>query len=566
MSKFLPIPIGIDDFKEIIESKCYYVDKTLLIKEFWVDLIGSKVILAPRPRRFGKTLNLSMLQYFFERTENSYAYLFEKTNIWKDVTIPAEQGQWPVIFITFKDVKEKTWQEAFDKIISLLIDEIKRTLKPILTSFDKDNQDTYHAIIQKTASITDYKNSLKFITEMLQKHYQKDVIVLIDEYDTPIISAHLNHYYDDMVNFIRGLLAPALKNNKFLKKAFLTGITRTAKEGIFSGLNNFDLCTILNKSFSDQFGFTQEEVNQILKAYDLSAKSEEIKSWYNGYSFGTQQIYNPWSILKCVKEEGFLDLYWANTSDNALIASLIARTSNPIKDELQKLLVGGEVLDKEIDESVTLKDVKSNPQNIWGLLLFTGYLTTKGFVIENSGMAHQKKLYKLTIPNEEIMALYQKLITGAITEAIEYSDILELFSALTTGDTSIFEKLLQEYIRNIASYHDLPKDHVEMSIHLFVLGLLAGLNHRFIIQSNRESGDGRYDIMLMPRTEKDYGVVIEFKKSPLKTLNQAALKALKQIKKNDYIAQLRTFGYQGKILCYGIATTGKKLIVKLETV
>ncbi len=566
MSQFLPISIGIDDFKEIIETKCYYVDKTMLIKEFWVDLVGSKVILAPRPRRFGKTLNLSMLKYFFERTTNSYAYLFEKTNIWKDAKMRAEQGQWPVIFITFKDVKEKTWAEAYDKIISLVIDEVIRTIEPIVASLHPIYQVKYQELIQKTGTITDYKNSLKFMTEMLKKHYNKEVIVLIDEYDTPIITAYMNDYYEDTVDFIRGLLSPALKSNTFLKKAFLTGITRTAKEGIFSGLNNFDLCTILNKSFSEHFGFTEEEVNHILKAYDLQAKREDIKSWYNGYSFGTQQMYNPWSVLKCIKEGGVLDLYWANTSDNRLIISLIARASDPIKDELEKLLVGTEDINKEIDEGVTLTNIKSNSQNIWSLLLFTGYLTTRGFTIVDPGTDHEKKLYKLARPNREIIKLYQRLITETITEAIEQSDILELFSALTTGEASIVEKLLQEYIRNIASYHDLPKDHVEMSIHLFVLGLLAGLNHRFIIQSNRESGDGRYDIMLMPRTEKDYGIVIEFKKSPLKTLNQAAEKALKQIKKNDYIAQLRTFGYQGKVFCYGIAATGKKLVVKMETI
>ncbi len=566
MSTFLPVPIGITSFKEMIESKSYYVDKTLLIKEFWVNLAGSKVILAPRPRRFGKTLNLSMLKFFFERTEDSYAYLFEKTNIWKDVSIQAQQGQWPIIFITFKDIKEKTWEEAYIKILSLLIDEIKRTIKPIFKTLDEDNQTQYHKLTQETARITDYKNSLKFMTEMLQKHYKKEVIVLIDEYDTPIITAHLNHYYENMVDFIRGFLSPALKDNEFLKKAFLTGITRTAKEGIFSGLNNFNVCTMLNETFSDKFGFTQEEVDQILNAYNLDSKREEIKAWYNGYYFGNTHIYNPWSIVHTIEKKGELDLYWANTSDNALVISLIARANNQIKDELEKLLIGTEDINKEIDEGVTLKDIKSNPQSIWSLLLFTGYLTTKGFIMVDPGTIHQKKLYKLTLPNREIIVLYQKLITGAITQAIEHSDIIELFSALTMGDTFILEKLLQEFIRNICSYHDLPKDHVEMSIHLFVLGLLAGLNHRFIIQSNRESGEGRYDIMLMPRTEKDYGIVIEFKKSSLKTLNQAAQKALKQIQKKDYIAQLRTFGYQGKILCYGIATTGKKLLVKMDTV
>jgi len=572
-SIFPPIPIGVEDYKEIIDNKSAYIDKTLLIKEFWQD--GGKVILTPRPRRFGKTLNLSMLKYFFEKTDQNNANIFENTNIWTDPEFRDLQGQFPVIFLTFKDIKVDSWKEAYEEFINLLTINIEKLLSPIYPSLTPVEQKWYARLVDRSATEADYSDSLLYATVILERHYQKKVIILIDEYDAPIIEAYIKNYYEKMIKFMRSLLSKALKTNSALQKAFLTGITRIAKEDIFSGLNNLSIYTVLNVEYSDKFGFTQKEVDQLLVGYDLVDKKDEIKNWYDGYMFGETNIYNPWSLLNCIKNKGIFKAYWVNTSDNKLVKNIIANSNEKIKKELELLLQNNVIINKEIDEGVTFSDFDNNDQEPWSFLLFTGYLTTTSHTIIDDNY-----YYTLAIPNKEIEKLYQNLIFQALSTNISFAKLKELFEALITGDKKIVEQYLQEFIAKACSSLDVAKNDLERNIHMFVLGLLAGLSSRYIIQSNRsphlsagtpncESGDGRYDIMLMPRNPHDPGILIEFKRTTEDdnaTLATLAQKALEQIKNLNYKTQLKDFGYQGSIFCYGIAVCGKKLIVAMEII
>jgi len=565
MSQTQLIPIGVEDYKEIIDNKNVYVDKTLLIKEFWQD--GGKVILTPRPRRFGKTLNLSMLKYFFEKTNQDTSDLFKNTNIWKDPEYQALQGQYPVIFLTFKDIKAGSWESAFAEFVSLLLKNIEKLLSPIYVSLTLSEQKWYTRLLEGSATETDYTDSLFHATTILERHYQKKVIVLIDEYDAPIIKAYLNNYYEKMIEFIDNLLSKVLKTNPALQKGFLTGISRIAKEGIFSGLNHLSVYTILNVEYADKFGFTQKEVDQLLTNYNLTDKRDEIKNWYDGYRFGDINVYNPWSLLKCIKHNGDFNTYWVNTSNNDLIRDLIARSGQAIKDDIEILLQGKEIVDKEIDEGITLRDLKNNIQNVqgfWSIFLFTGYLTATSRIFKN-----RRYFYTLALPNEEITLLYEKLITEAINQTLISGQLVELFTAFMTGDQYQLTILLQEFIVYSCSTYDFPSNDPERSIHMLVLGLLAGLSDRYMIKSNRESGHGRYDIMLISRTPQDPGIVIEFKRAKSEDKIELALKAqeaLEQIRDKSYVTDIRGSGYCGPVFCYGIAVFHKHVVINMEVV
>jgi len=559
-SSYPPIPIGVDDYKKLIDNENFYVDKTLLIKEFWQK--GTEVTLIPRPRRFGKTLNLSMLKYFFEKTDQDTSYLFEKTNIWQDPKYRALQAQFPVIFITFKDVKLDSWELAYEKLKNLLTIHIEKLVTPIYTSLTFSQQKWYTRILEGTATEADYTDSLLYATTILEHHYQKKVIILIDEYDAPITHSYPKGYYDRMIGFMTNLLSAALKSNTALKKGLLTGITRIAKAGIFSGLNHISVCTVLNNKYSDKFGFTQEEVDQLLVSYDLVDKKNDIKRWYDGYIFGQTNMYNPWSLLSYIENENVFQTYWVNTSSNDLVTNIIANANPEVKDEMELLLQGNHLLDKEIDEGVTLRDIDKKNQEPWSFLLFTGYVTSISNIFKNN-----KHYYTLALPNLEIAELYKELVLTALSNTISFAKLKNLFEAFILGDKKMVELYLQEFIENSCSSHDTRKDELEWRIHMFVLGLLAGLSDRYIIQSNRESGDGRYDIMLMPRKPQDPGILIEFKRATSKkTVATLAQAALEQIKNLGYETQLRTLNYHGPILCYGIAIYGKHVAVNRETI
>lgn len=554
------LPLGISDFQKIITGNYFYIDKTLLIDELW--RATGEVILIPRPRRFGKTLNISMLRYFFEKSSTDTSYLFKNTKIWTLENYRTLQGSLPVIFLSFKDIKEETYGAAYDKFVYTIAEEFKRHRSIIFSkTVPEEEAAEYKAVMNKNASLAEISNSLKFLSHMLRNHYDSEVMILIDEYDSPLHSAYAHGYYKEMVNFLRSLLSAVLKDNTALKRGILTGILRTAKEGIFSGLNNLNVCSLLSDNFQDKFGFTLEEVDYLLEEAHLNKELDAIKSWYNSYRCGNTSLYNPWSLLKCVDEKGALRPYWANTSDNVLIKKIIATADSKVKEELEALLQGTPVT-KEIFESFSFPEIDRNSSIVWSLLLFSGYITfTKHELIDGKDMCD------LAIPNKEINVLYTHLIQLIFKESLREHHINDLIEALITGNLDVVNTLLQEFIMYSMSFYDIPDTEPERSYHLFILGLLVMLKESYDITSNRESGYGRYDIMLIPKDSSNPGIVIEFKKAEgisQDQLSEAADAALNQIRTKRYAEILHKKGIS-KVFCYGIAVKGKALLAKISS-
>jgi hypothetical protein len=550
------LPIGISDFSKLIKGDYYYVDKTLLIKEILES--SGEVQLIPRPRRFGKTLNLSMLKYFFEKTDHDNSALFTHTKIWQDENYRKHQGKYPVIYLTFKDVKEEKWEIAYKKIVSLISREFERHIvlaKKHLSAFQLNK---YTAIIEERADLVDYHNSLFILTKLLHEAYNEQVIVLIDEYDAPIHAGYAHGYYQDTIQFMRSFLTPALKDNDSLNRGILTGILRTAKEGIFSGLNNLKVYSLLNNTFQDKFGFTQQEVERLFNDFNLSPLLDDAQQWYNGYTFGSTTIYNPWSLLMCISEQGAFQPYWVNTSDNLVIKKLLTLSDIEVKTDFE-LLLSGKSVAKVVDEAIIFPGIEKNDQALWSLFLFTGYLTYTSCEL-NEGIT----TCSLTIPNKEIKFLYNNFIKEIVQGLLKTAKVTTFVKALTTGDVETFGILLQEFVLNSISFYDLPINEAEKSYHLFVLGLLALLADSYQIKSNRESGHGRYDIMLIPHDKNNLGIVIEFKKATEKeTLEIAAQRALEQINNKKYAQELIASGIK-HIKAYGIAFKGKDVLVLAE--
>ena len=549
------LPIGISDYKEIITKDYYFVDKTLLIQEL-LD-IKYKVYLLCRPRRFGKTLNLSMLKYFFEKTDKSNAHLFASKKIWQNEKSRNEQGKYPVIFISFKDIKDDNWENAYQHILDLIMIEFEYHEQFLLPKLTARQAKKYSMIADGQASQVTYASSLLFLSEILFAHYGQEVVVLLDEYDTPIHTAYKHNYYDKMVNFIKTLFSKVLKDNKCLKSGVLTGILRTAKEGIFSDLNNLYVCTMLSDEFSDKFGFTQEEVETLMFEQKVPVSIEDIKNWYNGYRVGEKTlIYNPWSILNCTSKNGKFMTYWVNTSGNDLIKDLIARADSNTKAELELLLTDAPII-KTIDEAFTFAGINQTGTALWSLLLFSGYLT----YIKRE-LIRGKYECLLALPNYEIKELYRDFITEIFHKAfLNSTNIQEFFKALISGQTLLVQELLQMFIVNHMSTFDLAVSQPEISYHMFVLGLLVAFEGEYSVRSNRESGYGRYDVMLIPHDKSKVGVVIEFKTARRQTLDQAVDDAILQIQDKQYASELRAQGVVN-IIGYGVAFAGKELFVK----
>lgn len=550
------LPIGLSDYKELIQANYYYVDKTLFIKEF-IDT-PAKVILIPRPRRFGKTLNISMLRYFFEKTDQKKEFLFSDKKIWQYEDVKIHQGQYPVIYLTFKDIKSNDWELAYNDIAKLIQNEFDRHSRFLLPKLSEFELKQYKSILDGNANQSDIQDSLLFLSKLLFQYEDKKVIFLLDEYDTPIHTAYTNGYYDQMIKFMGTLLSKVLKDNVFLERGLLTGILYLAKAGIFSGLNNLDVYNVTDTKFEDKFGFTGDQIKEILLYYDQFKIYEDLKYWYNGYNFGNcTQLYNPWSVIQCIDKNGAFKLYWVNTSENSLIKELIAKADQTGKKEFEDIL-NNKPLIKTIDDSVILPDLKSFGNAIWDLLLYAGYLTYTTCDLAISG----KKQCSLKIPNNEIRQLYIDLIKSIFTQSITSNQASELLKAIVTGETETLQELLQSFVINSMSTYDIPSSEPEKSYHLFILGLLVGLMDNYEIKSNRESGYGRYDIMLIPKKLNQTGVIIEFKKvSSGETLEIAAQKGLEQIEHKNYAQELKSRSVQN-IVKYGIAFEGKKVLVK----
>lgn len=552
------LPIGLSDYKKLIDDDFYYVDKTLFINDLLTK--GGHVNLFPRPRRFGKTLNLSMIKCFFEKTETPHAYLFEDKKIWTVESAKKHFGAYPVIFLTFKSIKEECWDNAYKKMVRLIADEFRRH-HYLLDSLDAHEKDIFNQLVSEQADEARYGTSLLFLSRLLNRYHQTNVIILIDEYDAPIHEAFLRGYYDKVITFMRSFLGDGLKNNNHLKLGVITGILRTAKEGIFSGLNNLEVFTILRNETADYFGFTEREIQQLLADYHLSATLDQFKTWYNGYFIVNSKIYNPWSSLNCVKNNGDLLPYWVNTSDNALIKKIIAQAQPDIKQACSELLSGKPLPNVPIEESMVLPGMLKNSNDIWNLMLFAGYLTVSSQHIEE-GIRYAD----LIIPNKELTVLFKKIITDLFQEAVGFADVGHVEDALRRGDGKLFETLFSKFILVSMSSFDIPAEEPENSYHLFALGLLVVFTHRYSVRSNRESGYGRYDIMLIPHDKKEQGIVIEFKKKDKhETLEECTDRALEQINSKGYATELQALGITNIVL-FGIGCHKKEVLLKQQPI
>ncbi len=550
------LPIGLSDYKQLIEEDWYYIDKTLLIE----DLInyGGLVSLITRPRRFGKTLNLSMLKYFFEKANDSNEHLFVDKKIWSVSKARALQGKFPVIFMTFKGVKETTWESTYEKFIHLIAKEYRRHEylldSPALSPNEKA---IFTRIVLLLSSEAEYHMSLVYLSNFLERHHGEKAIILIDEYDAPVHGALFHGYYEKVACFVRSFLGDGLKDNSSLKLGVISGILRTAKEGIFSGLNNPKVFTILQERFADKFGFTDGEIDQLLNDYKLDKIKEDFKSWYNGYLIGETCIYNPWSSLGCVDEQGKLQPYWVNTSDNALVAKLIATASPQIKEACVELFKGNVLPEIRIEENMVLPGMVGNPNSIWSLLLFSGYLTAASYKL-SEGMQYGN----LVIPNKEIQILFEDLVDKLFRQSLGQSEVAVLEEALRKADGGLFSTMLSKFMTQSMSWHDISENEPESSYHLFVLGLLVVFSNSYSIRSNRESGYGRYDIVLVPHDLSRPGIVIEFKKKEAnETLEECAERALEQIVQKKYAAELQSAGIKN-IALFAIAFHKKEVLLK----
>jgi len=569
------IPVGISDFKDMVTGNYYYVDKTLLIKDI-IDK-GDKILLVPRPRRFGKTLNISMLKYFYDccpETEridvnkqtaplNHYGELFTSLGI-RDAGSEYidKQGKFPVIFLSFRNIKELDWETCYYKLTQLIQDEYNRHYYLLSSSELIDNEKDYlKKIIDLEGNKGDYETSLEKLMKFLYRYYGERVVILIDEYDAPVHAGFNNGYYDQIINFIRNFLSGGLKDtDKYLEKSVLTGIMRIAKESIFSGLNNLGVFTLTSEEFDDKFGFTEKEVETMLTDFNLLHRYEEIQKWYNGYRFGTRVIYNPWSIINFLSSKtNELKPYWVNTSDNQIIDSLLSKGGNELKEELE-LLLQGESIEKIIDENIVLKDIFNREDLLWSFLLMGGYLKqTRLKRHETSG----KILYSLSIPNLEVRTTYLQIVENYFSRKIENKKMEIMLKALIDGDIDIFEEMLRKVVAGIFSYHDLSGE-PEKVYHALVAGLLVWISDTHEIKSNRESGYGRYDIMIIPRDPAKTGYVIEFKSvrtSVSETVETAVKSALKQIEEKKYETELMERGI-AKVKKLAIVFNGKDVYVR----
>ena len=551
------LPIGISDFREIIEDNYYYADKSLLVKEL-VDN-GSKTVLFPRPRRFGKTLGLSMLRYFYEKTEQDTSGLFHQLAIWEQgEAYTRKQGQYPVIYLTFKDIKSRDWAECSIKLKEVISGEYLRH-KSLLNAewMDSHEKKVYREIIDFHAGPSSYENSLRKLSAWLESQYGQKTVILIDEYDTPIQQGYLHGYYDEVIDFMRNLLGSALKDNISLEKGVLTGILRVAKESIFSGLNNLEVCSVLVPDYSTRFGLLESEVEAMLEYYEVGVAPEEVKDWYNGYVFGGTTIYNPWSLINfAAKWRNGLQPYWVNTSSNDLVRQILTESGPEVKKELERL-VQGESIRKTVDDNIVFRDIRSSVNALWSFLLFSGYLKIKTDTLVE-GIHH----CDLLIPNREVAVLYRQIILGWFETSIHSEHHRMMLEALLNGETDTFEDIFQDIMLKTFSMFDIGGEEPEKVYHAFVLGLLVSLRDTHEVKSNRESGYGRYDVMLIPKNPCKKGIIIEFKKAKRgETLEDAVVAALRQIEEKNYESELQIRGVHD-ILKLGIAFEGKKVCIR----
>ncbi len=556
----MEFPIGIDDFQKVRKGGYSFVDKSLFIKEIMQN--GAEVLLITRPRRFGKTLNLSMLYYFLSNNYFGNENLFEGLGITKDEEFcNTHQHQYPAIFITFKDVKEPNFQEASERIEGL-IKELYIEHRYLLEGdvLYPEEKVTYMALLNKAGSLDDLKSSIKLLSSYLERKFEKKPIILIDEYDTPIQEAYLKEYYSDMVSLMRGLFGSALKGNKSLEKAIITGITRVAQESLFSGLNNFRVYSVLQKKYGQYFGFSEKEVLKLISDSEQTISIEPIKEWYNGYQIGQYTLYNPWSIINCLTDKGELKPYWRNTSSNDLIKKLLDNADTSIKTQFEQLLQGL-IVERPISENLVFPDIEKREEALWSLLLYAGYLK-----VLSSRVSGFETLAQLAIPNKEVSSVYEGIIAQWFSQGMTLDSYKRFVRSLMDGNVVEFKKELSDYIMGTVSYFDLGKNRPEEVFHMFLVGLVMGFKDDYIIQSNRESGLGRVDVMFIPKDKKRRGILLEFKTSAtIELLLEKAQEALKQIKDRKYKETFKQHNISS-VLAIGLAFCGKQMELVHENI
>ena len=550
------LPIGISDYKKLIEEDYYYVDKTDFIRQVIED--GSLITLLPRPRRFGKTLNLSTLRYFFEKTEgNIYRPLFEGKSIerWKD--FDRYQGKYPVIMITLKDCKGETFDETLLLLARELQSEYIRHDYLREHIGQKDYLAQFLRLQNREAAPDEMTGSLRLLSELLTSYWGMPPLVLLDEYDTPIHVAFDKGYYDRMIGFMRNFMSLVFKDNTDIFRGVITGILRVSKESIFSGLNNIDVDTILELPMCTSFGFTQEEIDRVLTDYSLGGQKDEVKNWYNGYLFGDQTVYNPWSVLSFINKGGVLAPYWVNTGSDVLLRHLLADGPSQIRKGVESL-IQGEPVRSVINDKLAFPDLLAKPSNIWSFMLFSGYLKASAPALNQDDLFE----YDLQIPNREVKTVYRTIIQSWIDGGPVKNDRLELMlQALRAGDIEYFEELLNDFVVHTFSYYDTNGREPEKVYQAFLLGMLAGMSD-YEVSSNRESGFGRYDILLRPKGGKGQAVIMELKRlRPNETVEKALSSALQQIEDKHYDTILRRDGFTD-ILKMAITFDGKRVWVK----
>ena len=556
------ISIGIQGFSDLRERNCYFVDKTHFIKEWWES--QDMVTLITRPRRFGKTLNMSMLECFFSNKYANRADLFAGLSIWKEEKYRQLQGTYPVLFLSFASVKAGNLEEAKAQVKGEIA-RVYRENKYLIDTdiFDNRERERYDNVVVSMDDVT-AQDSLRNLAEWMEKYYGKKVIIFLDEYDTPMQEAYIQGYWDEFTSFVRSLFNATFKTNPYLERAIMTGITRVSKESIFSDLNNLRVVTTTSDLYEDCFGFTEEEVFAALDEYEMSDKKDEVKHWYDGFTFGEyRDIYNPWSITNYLKEKK-LRAYWAATSSNGLVSRLIRTASVDVKEKMEDLLKGQEIV-VNFDEQIVYNQLDQDENAIWSLLLASGYL--KADQVEYRGMLN-KPWYHLTITNLETESMFENMFAGWFkNQDANYNDFVKAMLKGSLKEMNIYmnDVALTTFSSFDTGRRPSGKTQPERFYHGFVLGLLADLRERYQIRSNRESGYGRYDVMLMPLNQQDKAIVIEFKvhePDEESSLQDTVQSALDQIKEKNYDAELLAQGISAERIChYGFAFEGKKVLI-----
>lgn len=557
---YRPLPIGISDFAEMIEKKFYYVDKTPMIKELLDN--QAKVTLFTRPRRFGKTLNMSMLKYYFEDDRDwqgnrrDWSGLFEGLGIMEaGESYLAHRGQYPVIYLTFKDSKRESFARSYAELERVIAEEFARHRFILESSEMEEYKEKFLELMRRKGSQNDYETSILFLSKCLEGYYGKKVLVLIDEYDVPLENAFTCGFYNEMVNFIRALFESGLKDNASLGFSAITGCLRVSKESIFTGLNNLNIVSIRNEKYGEYFGFRVDEVKQMCHYYDMDQEYETVKDWYNGYTFGQTDIYNPWSVIQYLSDaranHDWLPMsYWANTSSNSIVKTLIDHAEDEEKEKIETLLAGGTIV-VQIHEDITYNEIYDEGDNLWNFMFFTGYFRKVREWMEGT------KIYaELKIPNKEVLYIYEQKVQKWFSEKLKGRDMQPLYNAVLAKDCAVMEEEINDIFEETISYMDQN----EYYYHGMVAGLLTGIKG-YTIRSNREGGKGRSDLLVKPVRRSREAFVVEFKVTKdFDELDKKADEALRQIADRKYDMDLRNDGYK-RISYYGIAFCGKECVV-----